>query len=231
MFKKFLCSVAVVGAVLSVTPANAATIWIAYSQDGGPLTTVALSGTGDTLTATASTANFTISTAHGLTQPTLPPPGLLFSNNTDVTASVDTVSHYLDVFITAEGLTGPIANPLLFTSGLTENLLLGGFTTTLSTLLSTTDAIFTGTALSSANFNAVGGQTLNALANTGAGPYSVTADYHIVSAANQAGSSDATIGIIGTVPGPLVGAGLPGLLTGCLGLLALARRRRNGAIA
>ena len=65
------------------------------------------------------------------------------------------------------------------------------------------------------------------LINTGAGPYSVTGKFLIVSDGTQ-GQSNATIVM---VPGPIVGAGLPGLIAACLGLFGLQRRRRRKQFA
>jgi hypothetical protein len=39
--------------------------------------------------------------------------------------------------------------------------------------------------------------------------------------------SNVLLASITAVPGPIVGAGLPGLIAGCAGLVALARRRRQ----
>ena len=114
-------------------------------------------------------------------------------------------------------------------SGLTQNLITQGWSSTLSTFLSPTNQIFTGTLLATDTFTAIESNAPGALnlINTGAGPYSVTGKFVIVSDGTQ-GKSNATVVM---VPGPIVGAGLPGLIAACLGLFGLQRRRRRKQFA
>jgi hypothetical protein len=67
------------------------------------------------------------------------------------------------------------------------------------------------------------------------GPLTITLALSGVTAATQVIAATFSFGTgpetIIAVPGPLAGAGLPGLIAACVGLIAMARRRRQAAIA
>jgi len=201
--------------------AGAAVIAVSVSEDGGVAQNFN-SGVLSIIGGATTTANFGVQFT-AATQNALPSPGLLFSNTLTVNSDTASGAHFLDVIITASGLTGPLGSPLGVNSGFTQNFL-SGFTTTLTTFVN-------GTQVGTATFNpsaVTQGTDTFGVANTGAGPYSVTEMYHIVNN-SSAGTSNATIAMIG-VPGPIVGAGLPGLIAACLGLFGLNRRRKKLAV-
>jgi hypothetical protein len=227
--RKQLLACAVLAATMIPSLAEAALISIAALEGGVPPgVPVALPGCPGTNTCqiTVNTGNFT-SNITGVTQPAGNTSLLLLANAITATNLGSTGSQTLDIFVTASDLTVPLANPLDVLSGLTQNLITDGWSSTLTTFLSSTNALFTGTQLASATFTDIDVDSQLDLINTGAGPYSVTAQIHIVSDGTQ-GQSNATVVM---VPGPIVGAGLPGLIAACLGLFGLQRRRRRKQFA
>jgi hypothetical protein len=227
MLKRFLCSLAVAGTALSFTGANAGTITIGLQEDGGGITTVAGPSAG-----AAGTAGFIVFGDFSVNASgSISPPANILGQTLDISSANG--GHTLTVYISAQDITLP--GLWSFNSGFTENLIVGHMTVNLQSyfdanngLFSTANALgpvgganFTGPQLSAQSVNSQSG-TFNISA-----PFSITEVFTITADAASE-SSSSTIGVQ-AVPGPIVGAGLPGLLAACGGLIALARRRRRQA--
>jgi hypothetical protein len=210
-------------ALFAMTMASsAATITFTASEDGGATTTVPTPNSSSALGPVAF-GDFTILMT-GSTNGTggVPPPFLVQGNTIDV-QQTSTGSHTLDLSVLGIGLTSPTGLTALL-SGFDATGLSAGWTTTISTDINGTiidSASFTGP-ISGGTDTAFGAFNLPAMFNA-------SVDFHIVTngvgAANLGGSLSAA-----PVPGPVVGAGLPGLL-GLLGFggFKFWRRKKSQA--
>ncbi len=206
-------------AIAAATPANA-TITIAYSLNGG--TTITQLATD---AATPGSAGYVGTTQNyffnvGGTGAPITSPFDLLTQSINIQSNAARANSLI-VYVTDSNLTSINGGTLM--SSFTSNVLSPGTTATISSLYSSTNALYTGTPLQSFNYTSIGSNTgLNTI--TAASPFSLTVRYDITFGAN--GNFNGT-GNITAVPEPATW----GMMIVGFGLLGGVMRRRKTTVA
>jgi hypothetical protein len=151
----------------------------------------------------------------------------MLDGNTINIQSTGTGTNSITISVVANGYNTPLGTPT-YESSFTTNLLTGT-SVAMSTDINSANSSMPG-GVTLASFTAVAGDLTNVSLNpgaTGAGPYALSDNFTFTSS-GVGQQANSTIDIA-AVPGPIVGAGLPGIVTGLIGLWGWKRRKRSVA--